>query len=75
MVPRVYVDGGQSSFYKSVGNNRLHFQKTVSLISDLVKEHEFDGIVWDTPFNYFEQKRRPVNFLIVDLIHVYSTIV
>lgn len=29
VVPRVYVEGSQASFFKSIGNNRLHFLKTV----------------------------------------------
>jgi tRNA G10 N-methylase Trm11 len=31
-------------------------------------EKNFDGIVWDTPFNYFERSRVSLNSLIVDFI-------
>ena len=62
-VPRVYVEGSQASFFKSIGNNRLHSLKTVSLLDELVKKNSFDRIVWDSPFNFFKNSRTALNEL------------
>ena len=68
LVPRVYVDGGQSAFFQSIGSNREHFRRTVALIVELVRGKGFDGIVWDSPYNFFERSRESLNGLIADLL-------
>lgn len=53
LVPRIYVDGSQTAFFKSIGNSRVHFEAALTLIEKLIVSHSFDGIVWDSPYNFF----------------------
>jgi hypothetical protein len=68
LVPRVYVEGSQSAFFQSIGSNKGSFKKAVSLIAQIIEDHSLDGIVWDTPFNFFEKSRSPLNVLIVEFL-------
>ena len=39
----------------------------IDLISEVVKEKDFDGIVFDCPYNFFENKRQAISQLIFDI--------
>lgn len=53
LVPRIYVEGTQSSFFQAIGSDQQKFIKAVDLVKRVVIEKDLDGIVWDTPYNFF----------------------
>jgi hypothetical protein len=60
----VYVEGSDVNFFKNIGSDYHKFEAAVGLIERVVREKELDGIVWDTPFNFFEKERKQLNVLI-----------
>lgn len=38
------------------------------MITELIHQKGFDGIVWDTPYNFFEMSRSSINGLITDFL-------
>jgi hypothetical protein len=64
LVPRIYVDGGNIKFFQTVGSNQVKFNQAVKLVSRILKEKNLDGLVWDSPYNFYEKSRNSLNQLI-----------
>ena len=57
IVPRVYVEGGDTNVFQTIGSSQVAFTQAIALIKRVVDQKQLDGIVWDTPYNYFETQR------------------
>lgn len=68
IVPRVYLDGRDISFYMAMANDHSLFRKTILLITMMIQEKRFDGLIWDNPFNFFEKDRQQLNIFIIEFI-------
>ena len=46
-------EGGDVNVFQAIGSNQATFKQAILLLQRIVTQKRFDGIVWDTPFNYF----------------------
>jgi len=60
-VPRIYIDGNNIKFFQAIGSSRQNFHYAVNLIDRIMNEKKFDGFVFDSPFNFFDNRNKQLN--------------
>ncbi len=49
----MYIEGSDINFFKTIGSDLSKFEAAVGLLDRVIREKQLDGIVWDTPYNFF----------------------
>jgi hypothetical protein len=50
-LPRFYIASNQQALLHSIGSFEVKFKQAIGLIVTLIENQQFDGLVWDSPFN------------------------
>ena len=71
IMPRIYISSQQRALLHSIGSFETKFKQVIGLIITIVEKQNFDGLVWDSPFNTMMagDKYTSIRNLIVQLVN------